>query len=91
LRAEYARFSEPKAPPAIQWTGGGEKGSDYSGEHFMECPGCREWFDMRDLGQVLAHVHEAEIQIVERDPAPGALTLLDITDALIAEKPLRRP
>jgi hypothetical protein len=30
-------------------------------DHFMKCPGCGEWFDMRDLGQVLAHVHEAEI------------------------------
>ena len=30
-------------------------------DHFMKCPGCLEWFDMRDLGQVLAHVHDAEI------------------------------
>jgi hypothetical protein len=55
-------------------------------DHLMKCPGCHEWLDMRDLGQVLAHVHEAEIQIVERDPAPSALMLLDITDALIAVK-----
>jgi CRISPR/Cas system type I-B associated protein Csh2 (Cas7 group RAMP superfamily) len=34
-------------------------------DHFMKCPGCREWFDMRDLGQVLAHVHDAEIEISE--------------------------
>ena len=27
--------------------------------------GCGEWFDMRDLGQVLAHVHDAEIEISE--------------------------
>jgi CRISPR/Cas system type I-B associated protein Csh2 (Cas7 group RAMP superfamily) len=34
-------------------------------DHFMKCPGCGEWFDMRDLGQVLAHVHDAEIEISE--------------------------
>jgi hypothetical protein len=32
-------------------------------DHFMKCPGCGEWFDMRDLGQLLAHVHDAEIEI----------------------------
>jgi hypothetical protein len=31
-------------------------------DHFMKCPGCGEWFDMRDLGQVLAHIHDAEIE-----------------------------
>jgi hypothetical protein len=25
-------------------------------DHFMKCPGCGEWFDMRDLDQMLAHV-----------------------------------
>jgi hypothetical protein len=34
-------------------------------DHFMKCPGCGEWFDMHDLGQVLAHVHDAKIEIVE--------------------------
>jgi hypothetical protein len=34
-------------------------------DHFMKCPGCGQWFDMRDLGQVLAHVHDAEIEIRE--------------------------
>jgi hypothetical protein len=32
-------------------------------DHFMKCPGCGEWFDMRDLDQLLAHVHDAEIEI----------------------------
>jgi hypothetical protein len=32
----------------------------------MKCPGCGEWFDMRDLAQVLAHVHGEEIEIGER-------------------------
>jgi hypothetical protein len=34
-------------------------------DHFIKCPGCGEWFDMRDLGQVLAHVHDQEIEISE--------------------------
>ena len=38
-------------------------------DHFMKCPGCGEWFDMRDLAQVLSHVHDAEIEIFER-PEP---------------------
>jgi CRISPR/Cas system type I-B associated protein Csh2 (Cas7 group RAMP superfamily) len=29
-------------------------------DHFMKCPGCRQWFDMRALGQVLAYVHDIE-------------------------------
>jgi hypothetical protein len=32
-------------------------------DHFMKCPGCGEWFDMHDLAQMLAHVHDAEIEI----------------------------
>jgi CRISPR/Cas system type I-B associated protein Csh2 (Cas7 group RAMP superfamily) len=47
------------------------KGRDADGiaqteaDHHMQCPGCGQWFDMRDLGQVLAHVHDAEIEIGE--------------------------
>jgi hypothetical protein len=37
-------------------------------DHFMKRPGCGQWFDMRDLGQVLAHVHDAEIEIGEGPP-----------------------
>jgi CRISPR/Cas system type I-B associated protein Csh2 (Cas7 group RAMP superfamily) len=39
-------------------------------DHFMRCPGCGEWFDMRDLGQVLAYVHNAEIEIGEGPEPP---------------------
>ena len=39
-------------------------------DHFMKCPGCGEWFDMRDLAQVLSHVHDAEIEIVEGPEPP---------------------
>lgn len=26
-------------------------------EHLMQCPECKQWFDMRDLNEVLAHEH----------------------------------
>jgi hypothetical protein len=39
-------------------------------DHFMKCPGCGEWFDMRDLDQLLAHVHDAEIEIKESPEPP---------------------
>jgi hypothetical protein len=39
-------------------------------DHFMKCPGCREWFDMRDLNQLLAHAHDAEIEICEGPTRP---------------------
>jgi hypothetical protein len=35
-------------------------------DHHMKCPGCGGWFDMRDLAQVLAHVHGEQIDIGER-------------------------
>jgi hypothetical protein len=35
-------------------------------EHHMKCPGCGRWFDMRDLGEVVEHIHDAsEIEIAE--------------------------
>jgi hypothetical protein len=39
-------------------------------DHFMKCPGCEQWFDMRDLGQLLAHVHGQDIEIVEGSAPP---------------------
>jgi uncharacterized C2H2 Zn-finger protein len=33
-------------------------------DHFMKCPACGQWFVMRDLAQVLAHVHDAEMRLV---------------------------
>jgi hypothetical protein len=35
----------------------------------MKCPACGRGFDMRDLGQVLEHVHDAEFDIIEGDAA----------------------
>jgi hypothetical protein len=34
-------------------------------DHFGNCPVCGAYLDMRDLGQVLAHVHNAEIEGAE--------------------------
>jgi hypothetical protein len=34
-------------------------------DHFMKCPGCGEWFDMRDLGEVAKHVHDGDFEISE--------------------------
>jgi hypothetical protein len=39
-------------------------------DHFMKCPVCAHWFDMRDLGQVLEHVHDSEIEMLD-GPRPA--------------------
>jgi len=36
----------------------------------MKCPGCRQWFGMRALDQVLANAHDAEIEIGEGQEPP---------------------
>ena len=35
--------------------------------HFERCQACGQLFDVRDLGQVVAHLHEQEIETL---PAP---------------------
>jgi hypothetical protein len=40
-------------------------------DHFAKCPGCGQWFDMRDLNQILLHFHDAAIEIGE-GPEPPA-------------------
>jgi hypothetical protein len=37
----------------------------------MKCLACGQWFDMRDLGQIMVHVHDADIEISE-GPEPPA-------------------
>jgi hypothetical protein len=37
---------------------------------FGNCPVCGAFLDMRVLGQVLAHVHDSEIQICESEDSP---------------------
>ena len=39
-------------------------------DHFGKCPGCGQWFDMRDLGQILVHYLNAEIEIGEGPEPP---------------------
>jgi hypothetical protein len=40
-------------------------------DHFGNCPVCGALIDMRDLGQLLARVHDAEIEISEGpEPLP---------------------
>jgi CRISPR/Cas system type I-B associated protein Csh2 (Cas7 group RAMP superfamily) len=53
-----------------------KRGQDVNGiarteaDHHMKCPACGQWFDMRDLGQVAGHIHDAsEVEVAER-PSP---------------------
>jgi hypothetical protein len=34
-------------------------------EHFMECPVCHQWFDMRDPDNIAKHIHGGKIEMVE--------------------------
>jgi hypothetical protein len=29
-------------------------------DHYAKCPGCGEWLDVRDLGQVFKHIHDGK-------------------------------
>jgi hypothetical protein len=40
-------------------------------DHFGNCPVCEVYIDMRDLDQVLAHVHDAKIEIAEGPELPA--------------------
>ena len=51
-------------------------------EHFWKCG----WFDMRDLGQMLAHVHDAEIEICG-GPGPPKPVALDLKAKPTANHP----
>jgi hypothetical protein len=45
-------------------------------DHFMKCPGCDQWFDMRDLAQVAEHMHdgsEIEISVIAAGEGEGNL------------------
>jgi uncharacterized C2H2 Zn-finger protein len=39
-------------------------------DHFMKCPGCGQWFDMRDLSEVIEHVHDEDVVILVSDYPP---------------------
>lgn len=34
-------------------------------DHHMKCPGCGQWFDMRDLKQVAEHIHDGDFEVTE--------------------------
>ena len=44
-------------------------GAENEADHFMKCPACSQWFDMRDLAQVVEHVHDDEIDVL-KEPIP---------------------
>jgi hypothetical protein len=37
-------------------------------DHHMKCPGCGLSFDMRDLAQVVEHIHDSHIEVLEPPP-----------------------
>ena len=39
-------------------------------DHLMQCPGCGQWFDMRDLSEVIEHVHDQDVVIIVADCPP---------------------
>ena len=46
-------------------------------EHYAKCPGCGQWLDMRDLGQVFEHIHDAggEVEMEEEQREPSRVRL----------------
>jgi hypothetical protein len=41
-------------------------------EHFMRCPVCHKWFDMRDLVEAFEHYHDGpELQQNEKAQRPN--------------------
>ena len=39
-------------------------------DHLMQCPGCGQWFDMRNLSEVIEHVHDQDAVIIVSDYPP---------------------
>ncbi len=38
-------------------------------EHHMKCPGCGQWFDMRDLKHVSEHIHDGDFECGVASPS----------------------
>jgi hypothetical protein len=57
--ARSCRLTRPPKP-GIDADGVAENEAD----HFMKCPACSQWFDMRDLAQVVEHIHDSEIEVL---------------------------
>ena len=73
----------PEAGAGSMTKAGGYRGIDPDGvaeteaDHFGNCPICGALLDMRDLTQVLAHVHDAEIEIGEGPEPRGTVRFYD--------------
>ena len=39
-------------------------------DHFEKCPVCTQWFDMRDLTQIVEHIHDTDIEVLEEPEPP---------------------
>jgi hypothetical protein len=39
-------------------------------DYFEKCPGCGEWFDLRDMAQMAKHIHGEEIEAGEGPEPP---------------------
>jgi hypothetical protein len=39
-------------------------------DHFIKCPVGSQWFDIRNLAQVVAHIHDNEIEVLGPIPPP---------------------
>lgn len=63
-----------------------DKIPDKEREHFMRCPKCEEWFDMRDLSQVFEHEHSGLPKIKKR---PHSKRLGDSTEWDSEGRPIR--
>jgi hypothetical protein len=76
-RAEGQALRTPEAGAGSMTKARNYRGFDPDGvaeseaDHFGNCPVCGVLFDTRDLGLLLAHVHDAEIEISE-GPEPRA-------------------
>jgi len=48
-------------------------------DHFGNRPVCGAYLDMRDLGQLLAHIHDQEIEIGEgSEPPPNIFVCVQV-------------
>ena len=66
VAAFFSTFYPLGKTDGVDTDGVGERGADPFG-----CPVCGAYLDMRDPGQVLAHIHQAQVEIAESDKPPS--------------------
>jgi hypothetical protein len=54
----------------IRYSGIGFDPDHVAKNHFGNCPVCGAYLDMRDIGGLLAHIHDQEIEIGEGPEPP---------------------